>query len=370
MIPPRRILVVCLRRLGDVLLSTPIVRSLRRAYPDAEINALVFASTASMLEGNPDLNRVIAWPDNGRGSWKLALSLFRRYDTAFAVTASDRAHYLTFLAAGRRYANVQAEHPRRALLDGACVYTPDRLHTVVQNLRLLDTAAVPPAPEVVPPTTNNQAPLTALLGDNWRELPWAVIHPSALHRYKSWTHEGWRVLIRAMQLRGLRVAISGGPGSAERTEIDVILKPLIGSAGLYDCVGHLRFAEWTPLLRRARLFVGPDTSATHLAAACGTPTLALFGPSSPLAWGPWPQGWIGSTGSPWQLTAAHQRQGNVMIVQGGPTGRRGKCVPCLAEGCDGHRDSPSDCLDQLTPLTVIEAADQLLASGPGGRAPA
>ena len=59
---PRRILVVCLRRIGDVLLATPLLRSLKNAYPLAEIDALVFAGTAGMLEGNADVRRVIAWP--------------------------------------------------------------------------------------------------------------------------------------------------------------------------------------------------------------------------------------------------------------------------------------------------------------------
>ncbi|MCK9192808.1 MAG: hypothetical protein M0P19_02920, partial [Nevskia sp.] len=120
-----------------------------------------------------------------------------------------------------------------------------------------------------------------------------------------------------------------------------------------------------PLLRHARLFVGPDTSATHLAAACGTPTLAIFGPSSPLAWGPWPQNWPGTGGSPWQLQAPLQQIGVVAIVQGGPAGRYGNCVPCLAEGCERHRDSVSDCLEQLSVTDVLDAADQLL----DGRAP-
>ena len=54
---PSRILVISLRRIGDLLLTTPLIRSLRRAWPDSEIDVLVFANTAGILAGNPDINR-------------------------------------------------------------------------------------------------------------------------------------------------------------------------------------------------------------------------------------------------------------------------------------------------------------------------
>jgi heptosyltransferase-3 len=57
---PSRILVISLRRIGDLLLTTPLIRSLRRAWPNAEIDVLVFANTAGIVEGNPDINRAIA----------------------------------------------------------------------------------------------------------------------------------------------------------------------------------------------------------------------------------------------------------------------------------------------------------------------
>jgi heptosyltransferase-3 len=59
---PSRILVISLRRIGDLLLTTPLIRSLRRAWPDSEIDVLVFANTAGILAGNPDINCVIAMP--------------------------------------------------------------------------------------------------------------------------------------------------------------------------------------------------------------------------------------------------------------------------------------------------------------------
>src|SRR6202035_797656 len=81
-LPPRpRILVVALRRLGDVLLTTPLIRSIRRAWPDATVEALVFAETAGILDGNPDIDRVVPMPARPTLSQSLALAarLLKRY---------------------------------------------------------------------------------------------------------------------------------------------------------------------------------------------------------------------------------------------------------------------------------------------------
>jgi heptosyltransferase-3 len=115
-----------------------------------------------------------------------------------------------------------------------------------------------------------------------------------------------------------------------------------------DLCGRLRFAQTADLLRQAALFVGPDTATTHLAAACATPTVALFGPTDPRLWGPQP-----ATGleRPYEKVAALQKRGNVMLVQEPSQA----CVPCGLEGCERHRESHSDCLDAMQAERVIEA---------------
>ena len=69
-----RILVVALRRLGDVLLTTPLIRSLRTAWPDARIEVLVFADTAQILDGNPDIDGIVTCPERAAPSESLALA--------------------------------------------------------------------------------------------------------------------------------------------------------------------------------------------------------------------------------------------------------------------------------------------------------
>jgi lipopolysaccharide heptosyltransferase III len=92
-----------------------------------------------------------------------------------------------------------------------------------------------------------------------------------------------------------------------------------------------------------------------MAAALGVPTVAMFGPSNPIKWGPWPKDWSASSTSPWQFRGS-QRQGNVFLLQG-----EGDCVPCLHEGCDRHIESLSDCLQTLPVSRVIEAVRSMLA---------
>jgi heptosyltransferase-3 len=120
-----------------------------------------------------------------------------------------------------------------------------------------------------------------------------------------------------------------------------------------NLVGQLSLGETAELIRRAKLFIGPDTGVTHIAAACGTPTLALFGPSNPIRWGPWPSDWPHGS-EPWQAKGS-LRRGNVFLLQG-----EGACVPCRLEGCDRHLDSESKCLTGISVERVTEAAAQLL----------
>jgi heptosyltransferase-3 len=119
--------------------------------------------------------------------------------------------------------------------------------------------------------------------------------------------------------------------------------------------GQLNFAQMAYLLTKATVYVGPDTVTTHLSAAMGTPTVALFGPSNPVKWGPWPKGYQELL-SPWQMVGALQKVNNVILLQG-----LGDCVPCHLEGCDRHNNSNSKCLDDLPANRVVDAIKTLLS---------
>jgi lipopolysaccharide heptosyltransferase III len=347
MLPPRpRILVVSLRRIGDLLLTTPLMRSLKRAWPDARIDVLVFEGTAGILAGNPDIASVIAMPQRpGLGaSIALLARLAKRYDLAISTQSGDRPT-LFAIAAGRTHvALTSADCPRiggalKRFLLHRSIPAGENIHRVEQMLRLADALGIARVPELVCPA--GSAPTGIATGGNY-----AVIHAAPMFRYKEWTAEGWRALAAYLEQRGLKVIATGGPGEAERKYLDAVWQGKVA-------VHRLPWPDVAGLLKGARLYVGPDTSVTHLAAAAGCPTVALFGPMDPRVWGPWP---VGGLSQPWAASGTMQNRGNVWIVQN-PL----PCLPCTLEGCERRIDSYSACLDELKPQQVLAAVDRALA---------
>lgn len=353
---PQRILLVCTQRIGDVLLTTPLARSLKRAWPEAQLDMLVLPGTQGALEGNPDIANVIALPQRVGVLEKLGQlrRLWRRYDLAVSPLPTDRARLFCWAAGRLRVGVLQAkgERSKALLLNRWTTFDDLDTHTVAMGLRLAELIGVNPVAEVVPPAAPWEkvaAKLTALP----QGQAYAVLHPYPKFNYKMWTPAGWVALARWLHERGLHVVLTGSPEPAERDYAGRIATEV--GDGVQNLAGQLSLGETAELIRRAALFAGPDTAVTHIAAATGTPTLALFGPSNPVKWGPWPSGRT-SLDSPWPRQGSG-RQGNVYLLQG--ESERG-CVPCLLEGCERHIDSGSECLRTLTAERVIAAAEALL----------
>jgi heptosyltransferase-3 len=180
---------------------------------------------------------------------------------------------------------------------------------------------------------------------------YAVVNVSPRFRYKRWHVRGWCALFDWLHTRGMQIVVSGGGASEERDYVREILAE--SATPTIDVGGRLGFGATADLLRGAALYVGPDTATSHLAAACGTPSVVLFGPTDPQLWGPIPRGGLDT---PYLVVAASQRRGNVLLLQEPSL----SCVPCQREGCERHRESFSACLDALTAASVIEAAQLLL----------
>jgi heptosyltransferase-3 len=347
-LPPRpRILVVALRRLGDVLFATPLIASLRRAFPHGRIEALVFADTAGILAGNPDLDRIVTMP-SARGassSLGLALRLFKRYDLAVSTQSGDRPTFFALLAGRRHVGPIDAGRRgrlRRRALTRAVTNEPG-LHRLEEMLRLADAVGVERVAHLVPP--QGAPPRRFASG------PYAVIHAAPNFTYKRWTRDGWRALAAALAERGLAILATGGPAPEERAFLDDVW----GDGSTVTRVdGALTWPELTGLLAQARVFVGPDTSMTHLAAASGCPTVALFGPTDPRLWGPVPAAGLDTM---WEPAGTIQRRGNVWLVQN-PL----PCLPCQNEGCERHLTSFSRCLDELTSEQVLQAVAEAVSS--------
>jgi heptosyltransferase-3 len=227
---------------------------------------------------------------------------------------------------------------KRAVLHRSTPTVPT-IHRVEQLLRLADALGVARVPELVCPAAGPVEPIAP--GENY-----AVIHAAPMFRYKQWTRDGWRALAAGLTQRGVSVVVISGPDEAERKYLDDVWRGVAA-------VNPVAWPATVALLKRARVYIGPDTSVTHLAAAAGCPTVALFGPMDPRVWGPWP---VGGLDTPWQASGSIQHRGNVWIVQN-PL----PCLPCTFEGCERHIDSASACLEEMTVGQVLTAVDQALA---------
>ena len=358
MIHTSSILVISLRFTGDVLLATPLMRSLRMAHPRAAVDALVFAGSEGVLEGNADLRRTITTDrSESLGLWR---RLWRSYDLAVVADSADRPHVLGWIAGRRRAGLLPPEWDkgwwkRLSLAHG--VVSPLDQARPLSYRKLAEAMGIAWHPEVVAPTAHTPAAAwRELLGFDVERERFAMLHLAPRFRYKRWNTPGWHALIAWLHGEGLRIVVSGGPAQEERAYVREVLSG--AAAPVADLCGRLRFAQLADLLRRAALFVGPDTATTHLAAACATPSVALFGPTDPRLWGPLPRRGLEQ---PYEKVAASQARGNVTLLQEPSLA----CVPCQEEGCDRHRESRAECLDRMSATRVIEAARARLLGLPG-----
>lgn len=355
----KRILVIATRQIGDVLLTTPLIRAARERWPRAQIEVLGFAGTLGMLRGNPDIDLLIESPARlgWTGFWALLRRLWRSYDLALVTQPGDRAHLMGWVAARQRSGILPERGDsnwwKSALLSHAVHSAGDggELHVVAEKLALLApwTAPQDSLPRVVVPAPAD------LPGDIEAALqPGAVVlHAPSMWAYKQWPLAHFQELASALLARGHQLALTGSAGARDQ-ECVAALRGLAASPHLLDCSGRLDFNQLATLLGRAALYIGPDTSVSHLAAATGVPVLAIFGPTNPLRWAPWPA--QPGARELFQRAALVQTAGNVTVLQGGGLA----CVPCSKAGCEDHLQSRSDCLVAITPERVLEQALRLL----------
>lgn len=354
---PRQILVVSVRRIGDTLLATPLIHSLKQTWPDALIDVLVFQGVEGILEGNEDIRRILA-VKHRQPKWHTLRDLraiWRQYDLAVTPMSSDRSRMYVWAGGRRRLGMVDAalrDWPKRLMLNRAVTQRVDAKHIAVQATDMARHAgAVVTTTQVVPPKPDAlaQQHLSRLL-EPLGTRAYAVLHPYPKYNYKMWTTEGWIALARWLMAEHMGVVLSGSGDPGEKAYADSIAQALPATLNL---AGQLTLAQTASLIRGAKLYVGPDTSVTHIASATGTPVVAIFGPTDPARWGPWPISWM-SAENPWR-SKGNAQQGNVYVLQGEQS-----CVPCRQEGCARHLDSSSDCLTQLSADRVIQAVQTLL----------
>ena len=352
----RRVLVTKLRHHGDVLLTAPVFTTLKRAAPNADIDALVYRETAPMLTDHPAIARLHTvdreWKRSGlltqaMQEWRLLARLReRRYDLLVHLTEHPRGLTLARLLRPR-YAvtRERARGGRSWRRHFSHFYRLPRStprHAVEANLDALRRIGIYPSEGdkrvILVPGADAAARADALLAEaGLAARSFVHVHPGSRWLFKCWPAQSTAALLERLTADGMRVVVTGAPDPRERALVDAILAALAPAARarVLDCVGRLGLRDLAALTARARLFVGVDSAPMHIAAAMGVPTVALFGPSGEHEWGPW---------------RVAQR---VVVSQAHP------CRPCGIDGCGGGK--VSECLTSLAVDDVHRAARELLA---------
>lgn len=351
---PSRILLIALPGIGDALLATPLLRSLRKAYPEAKIDMLVRVGCEAIVKENPDLRKVIVLKSRTGllQSISSLLRIFRKYQLVVSTATSDRAFSYMISAAPRRISVVPALEMKsrwKYLVTAGRVEIDNTTHSIIQNLRLADVLGIARSYEIVLPTSSDsEVQLDQVMPFPWRTSDYAVVHICPGSHYKRWPLGQWKLVVEQLISKNLFVVFTGGSGVEEMEYVREASRALPDSA--VNAAGKLKFPEVTELIRQAKIFVGADTSTTHIAAASGTPTIGIYGPSNIIRWGPWPCGFVGDE-PPFSEDSLLQQVNNVVVVRA-----QCKCLP-FHRTCRMHNKKDSFCLEQLPAEKVIEALD-------------
>lgn len=315
---PRRILIMRMDRMGDLILSTPVLRSLRAAFPDAYLGIAIAAEYRPLLQGHPDLNALFLY--DKKGAHRSALGTLRfarqikehRFDTALILHSTNRAVLTALLAGIPRRVGYARRLPW--LLTDAVPYIKSEgtMHEIDYNLQLVKQLGVETLDRTTSVALDSSAELAItqfLAAYGLAGKQFAVLHPGASCPSKRWPEERFAQLGDWIAGRyKMPVVVMTGPAeqTAGRRVIAQMKTPAVSACGRF-ALGEL---SW--LLKKAAVVISNDSGPVHLASAVGTPVVSIFG-----RWG-----------------------GGLSPARWGPAGPRGialhhdiGCRPCLAHRC-------------------------------------
>ena len=284
------LLIIKLRYIGDVLLATPTLRAIKEAWPDVRVTIMVNRGTEDVLSGNPDIDEILVLDKGSMAAqWRLMVDLRRRrFDTVIDLTDGDRAAFLSWMSGASVRVGFNDEQRWR----GACYSVvvppqPGMRHRIERDLVALKPLGIHPS-ETLPRlwlTGEDEAAADQLLNRLGikRDPPFIILQPGARYWFKAWPAERFAELAdRLASEYTCQVLIVGSRDEealAQRIHEAATSRPI-------SIAGLTTLKQFASIVKRAALFVGNDSGAMHIAAAVGTPMVALFGPSSPDEWGP------------------------------------------------------------------------------------
>lgn len=339
-----RILITRLRFLGDVVLTTPLIREVHRAFPEAYVAYLAEKPFGEILQNNPHLKEIISLERKEIASLPLPRRAFahagfikdlreKDWDLVIDLLGNPRSGLLAFLS-GAKYRFGPARRGRAAYYTHL-VAEPDRSHTQIEtHLEFLNYLGMDPhkADQKTEIFVSNQEKTWAfsyLAENRLVSHPLILLHPGASWPAKRWLPERFAQVATRLQ-RDLKASIVLLCGPNEQGRTSEVLQAMSGKSHVAE---GLTIRQMTALLSECDLFITNDAGPMHIACALGRPTLALFGPGDPQAWFPY---------------LLNDKQ---VAIHRPPS-----CWPCHLDVCE-----PLDCLKAITADEVTEKAKQLLA---------
>ncbi len=291
---PERILVIKLRYVGDVLLSTPVLTRLREGFPKAHLTMLVNDGTEGVVRGHPAVDEVLVVERRSLAcDWRLLRELrCRRFDLVIDLTDGDRSAILAMLSGAPVRLGYNSEARWRGRLY-TTVIQADRfkMHAVPYHLAATDELGLAgplPSPSLI---VGEGTVVTAerLIRESGIDpnRPFVCLHPGARWWFKSWPAERFAALADRIQQETHIPALFLGSHrdkdivSRIAGSMKTVHRNLAGRTGLQELAGALK---------RASLMITNDNGPMHMAAAMRVPVVGLFGPTDPLVWGPWGEG--------------------------------------------------------------------------------
>ena len=285
------ILLIQLRRIGDLILTTPAIAALRDKFPEAKISLIVSPAVEGLIPALSGLDKVFVVHGKLHDLPVWAKLAFGGFDYCLDFTRNDRSSFLTFLSRAR--SRITSDHPNlrtkfRARSYNQLVESPvGLLHTVDYHLGLLKPLGINDAPRSIklhlPDSDIGKA--QQLLGEAGIDGEYIILHPGSARAEKFWEADRWRKLIdHCLREHQVRCVLTGGNSPLEQAQIDSIKS--LNSSSLVDLSGKTDLLTLAALVRKARLLVTVDSAPMHFAAAWGTPQVVLFGPTNPFHWHP------------------------------------------------------------------------------------
>ena len=349
-------LLIRLRSIGDTVLMTPCLSTLKAWSPDLKIAVVSEPLAAPLLQDHPLVDELIVTQPTIRSRTSLIAKLRRgRFDAAFNMHGGPTAAILARLSGSRRSVGYQDLPLSWLLSDRApspdAILGRSRIHSVEQQLALLSWAGVEGASHarlcltVAPAAEARVRERLEALGFNGLDRnvsgAFASIVPGAAFQSKTWSAEGFAAVADHLSERwNLPSVIVAGPGQ-EKLARQVASAARVDSAVLTG----VSLKELVALLRMSRVFVGNDSGPMHIAAALDRPIVAVWGSSDSTVWHPW-------TEAPFCVVKGEAAKRRVADGRnGGATGRRGEWTKL-------ERDASS--IRQIRANEVTAAVDEVL----------